>query len=116
MEFSRQEYWNGLPSPPPGDLPNPGIKPRSLSLQADALPSEPTGKPSHQFRDLLLPGWDPLNQNSPRPLTWESPREKLILAKAGKEGTGQEQFSHGRVGHPLTGRWSFKACSALLAL
>ena len=45
MEFSRQEYWSGLPSPSPGDLPNPGIEPRSPALQADALPSEPPGKP-----------------------------------------------------------------------
>ena len=37
MGFSRQEYWNGLPFPPPGDLPHPGIKPRSPALQADAL-------------------------------------------------------------------------------
>ena len=43
--FSRQEYWSGLPFPPPGDLPNPGTEPRSLSLQADALTSEPPGKP-----------------------------------------------------------------------
>ena len=41
MEFSRQEYWSGLPFPSPGDLPNPGIEPGSLALQADALPSEP---------------------------------------------------------------------------
>ena len=46
MEFSRQEHWSGLPCPPPGDLPNPGIKPRSPALQADSLPSEPPGKPS----------------------------------------------------------------------
>ena len=39
--FSRQEYWSGLPFPSPGDLPNPGIEPRSPTLQADALPSEP---------------------------------------------------------------------------
>ena len=39
--FSRQEYWSGLPFPSPGDLPNPGIKPGSPALQADALPSEP---------------------------------------------------------------------------
>ena len=45
MEFSRQEYWSGLPCPPPGDLPNPGIEPRSLALQADSLLSEPPGKP-----------------------------------------------------------------------
>ena len=41
MGFSRQEYWNGLTFPSPGDLLDPGIKPRSLALQADALTSEP---------------------------------------------------------------------------
>ena len=44
MEFSRQEYWSGLPFPFPGYLPDPGIKPGSPALQADALPSEPPGK------------------------------------------------------------------------
>ena len=43
MEFSRQEYWSGLPFPSPGDLPNPWIEPWSSALQADALPSEPPG-------------------------------------------------------------------------
>ena len=38
MGFSRQGYWSGLPFPSPGDLPNPGIEPRSPTLQADALP------------------------------------------------------------------------------
>ena len=37
MAFSRQEYWSGLPCPPPGDLPDPRIKPRSPPLQADSL-------------------------------------------------------------------------------
>ena len=41
MEFSRQEYWSGLPFPSSGDLPNPGIEPGSPSLQAEALLSEP---------------------------------------------------------------------------
>jgi len=41
MEFSRQEYWNGLPFPSPGDLPNQGIEPRPPTLQADSLFSEP---------------------------------------------------------------------------
>ena len=41
MGFSRQEYWSGLPFPSPEDLPNPGIEPGSLPLQADALTSEP---------------------------------------------------------------------------
>ena len=45
--FSRQEYWSGLPCPPPGDLPNPGIEPRSPTLQADSLPPEPSGKPKN---------------------------------------------------------------------
>ena len=44
MGFFRQEYWSGLPFPSPGDLPDPGIKPRSHALQADALPSEPPGE------------------------------------------------------------------------
>ena len=45
MGFSRQEYWSGLPFPSPGDLPDPGIEPRSPALKADALTSEPPGKP-----------------------------------------------------------------------
>ena len=44
MGFSRQECWSGWPFPSPGDLPDPGIKPGSPALQADALPSEPPGK------------------------------------------------------------------------
>ena len=49
MEFSRQEYWSGLPCPSPGDLPNPGIEPKSPTLQADSLLSEPPGK--HLYSD-----------------------------------------------------------------
>ena len=45
MGFSRQEFWSGLLFPSPGDLPNPGVKPGSPALQADALPSQPPGKP-----------------------------------------------------------------------
>ena len=45
MGFSRQEYWSGYPFPSPGDLPNPGIKPRSPTLQADSVPAKPQGKP-----------------------------------------------------------------------
>ena len=47
MEFSRQEYWSGLPFPSSGDPPDPGIEPQSPALQADTLPSEPPGKPLH---------------------------------------------------------------------
>ena len=45
MGFPRQEYWSGLPFPFPGDLPNPGIEPRSPALQVVSLPTEPPGKP-----------------------------------------------------------------------
>ena len=47
MGFPRQEYWDGLPLPPPGDPPDPGIKPASLACQVDSLP------PSHQGRPIL---------------------------------------------------------------
>ena len=53
MGFSRQEYWSGLPFPSPGDLPNPGIEPRSPTLQADALTSEPPGKPYIMWKVML---------------------------------------------------------------
>ena len=46
MGFSRQEYLSGLPCPPPGDLPDPGIEPMSPALQVDSLPTEPPGKPT----------------------------------------------------------------------
>ena len=45
MGLSKQEYWNWLPSPPPGDLPDPRIKPASPASQADSLPTEPSRKP-----------------------------------------------------------------------
>ena len=50
MEFSRQEYWSGLPFPSPGDLPEPGIEPESPALEADALPSELRRKPQCHAR------------------------------------------------------------------
>ena len=45
VEFSKQEYWSGLPFPSLGDLSDPGIEPRSPTLKVDTLPSEPPGKP-----------------------------------------------------------------------
>ena len=68
MGFSRQEYWSGLLCPPPGDLPNPGIKPRSSALQADSLPSE---KSIH-----LLSGH--INrQRTPQTISWR--RSKILV-------------------------------------
>ena len=73
MGFSRQEYWSGLSLPPPGDLPNPGIKPVShvyLHWQASSLPLAPSGKPlaEVQFSSVAqscLTLCDPMNCSTP---------------------------------------------------
>ena len=49
MGILQAGYWSGLPCPPPGDFPNPGIEPRSFALQADSLPAEPPGKPQEYW-------------------------------------------------------------------
>ena len=54
MGFSRQEYWSGFPFPSPGNLPDPGIKTGSPTLQTDFLPSKPPGKPSTVLWLLIL--------------------------------------------------------------
>ena len=54
MEFSRQEYWSGLPFPTPRDLPDPGMNPRSPTLQADSLPTVSPGKTREDCRQNLL--------------------------------------------------------------
>ena len=51
--FSKQEYWSGLPFPSPGDLPNPGIEPGFPAFQADALTSEPPGKPHPKKKKII---------------------------------------------------------------
>ena len=53
MGFPRQECWSGLPFPSLGDLPNPGVKPGSPALQADALTSEPPGSPLFNFTSVF---------------------------------------------------------------
>jgi len=55
--FSRQEYWSGLPCPFPGDLPDPGIKPTSPSLQADSLPSELPSRLLGKIGIMCCSGW-----------------------------------------------------------
>ena len=52
--FSRQEYWRGLPFPMPGDLPNPGIIPKSSALQANSLLFEPLVKPYNENTIIYL--------------------------------------------------------------
>ena len=50
MGFLRQEYWSELPSPPSGDLPDPGIKPTPPALQVNSLPAEPSGNANSDYR------------------------------------------------------------------
>ena len=57
MGFLRQEYWSGLPFPSPGNLPDPGIEPKSLTLQTDSLPSEPPVKPIKVKWALKVEHW-----------------------------------------------------------
>ena len=83
MEFSRQEYWSGLPFPPSGDLPDPGIEPQSPTLQEDSLPFEPPGKPQKQGSKLKKekkserwnPGNSTLNTNERQK---ESPEQLYV--------------------------------------
>ena len=82
--FSRQEYWSGLSSPSPGDLPDPGIKLQSPTLQADSLPSEPPGK-SKMWKSLsrvwlFVTPWTIQSMEFSRPEYWSgwpfpSPRD-----------------------------------------
>ena len=53
MGFSQQEYWSGLPCPPPGGLPNAGIQPVPPALQADSLPLSQLGSPNKAVSELI---------------------------------------------------------------
>ena len=83
MEFSRQEYWSGLPFPSPGGLPDPGIEPRSPALQANTLPSEPPGKYPHGLTALcafpLTHIGNPRHQISNHNLEWYKPSFLSLL-------------------------------------
>ena len=61
MGFPRQEYWSGLPCPPPGDLPNPGIELTSPALAVKFFTAEPTGKPINRV---------PVYESVPGTLLW----------------------------------------------
>ena len=73
MEFSKQEYWSGLPFPSPNDLPDPGIKPGSPTLQADSLPSELPEPPNTALPQARRTA--PLAWRGPtlHPCTWDAP-------------------------------------------
>ena len=62
MDFSRLEHWSGQPFPSPGDIPNPGIEPKSPVLQANSLPSEPPGKPQLVSTDSFISSTLPYKQ------------------------------------------------------
>ena len=78
MEFSRPEYWSGLPFPSPEDPPNPGIKHRSPALQADSLLAEPQGKPNEkggrkQKKNCSSPFTEEMNESmNPEVTYWKS--------------------------------------------
>ena len=95
--FSSQAYWSGLPFPSPGDLPDPGINPRSPALQADTLTSEPPGKPMGTqiitiYRELSI------NEKS-----WKTSRKDFLQLK--RQGSSQSetwysQDQYPQVDHP----------------
>ena len=66
MGLSRQECWSGLPFPSPGDLPDPGIEPGSPTLLAEALLSEPPGKPLRAIKEILTQ-WTSQVDSQPAP-------------------------------------------------
>ena len=74
MGFSRQEYWSGLPCPPPEDRPNPGIKPESSpspALQVDSLPLSHQGSPQTQYSDTNMLAYQvPLSMGFSRQEYW----------------------------------------------
>ena len=96
MGCSRQEYWSGLPSPSPGDLPDPGIEPESPMLQVNSLLSKPSGKPLNYWDSLLnnfyvasfvifrfIPHcWLPFPFLKPFSCSPPSPQDNIIVLKA----------------------------------
>ena len=98
MEFSRQEYWSGLPFPPLGVLPDPGIKPGSPTLQVHTLPSKPPGKRPHGLYSpwnspgqdtgvgslSLLQGIFPTQESN-----WGLPHCRWILYQLSHKGSGR---------------------------
>ena len=86
MGFSRQEYWSGLPFPSPGDLPDPGLEPRSPALQVDALTSEPPGVPMGRLKQLLI-----------REGRGFETREKQLTAALGQDSVSPSMDTHNSI-------------------
>ena len=82
MGFPRQEYCSGLPCPPPGDLPNPGIGPASLlHRQVDSFTTEAPGKPYSQILCLLMQETQVQSLGQEDPLEEEMATHSSILAQ-----------------------------------
>ena len=115
MEFTRQEYWSGLPFSSPGDLPDPGIKPGSPALQVDALPSQLLMKP--QYSDWLeTKGWlcwllitsPPMNQKNVHKLITHptTPFPHLIFKTFSSQPSGNSRIlSPGCMDYLLGALW-----------
>ena len=87
LGFHRQQYWSGLPFPPPGDLLNPGTEPKSPALACGVFPTAPSGKPKgHQNSETLVAvwkdGWVPMDRwiLFPPVLLQPFPLERMMLA------------------------------------
>ena len=114
MEFSRPEYWSRLPCPYPGDLPNPGIKPRSPTLQADSLQLTHKGSPRIlEGFPILSPGYLPNLEIKPgfSALQVDFPRgsdDKAWAYNAGDPGLIPEsgRFAGEGISHPLQYSWA----------
>ena len=82
MGFSRQEYWSGLPFPSPGDLPDPGIEPRTPALRADPYQLSYKGRPMQYYSDIkkdeIMPVPDTGKKLEIIKLHEESEREKQV--------------------------------------
>ena len=109
IEFSRQEYWRGLPCPPPGDLPDPGIESWLPTLQADFLLSEPLGKP------------DTVNYyaiNSYFRVAYGRPEEEEVASGWGDQGSGGPELTdvHLALSHKFNSISCFQSQSVGLKL
>ena len=105
MRFSRPEYWSGYPFPSPGDLPNPGIEPRSPALQVGSLPAEPQGKPLKKKiilciyfgcagSSLLLGPFSSCGEQGPLWLWCAGLSWWLLLWNPGSRACGLQQLQH----------------------
>ena len=123
MEFSRQEYWSGLPFSSPGDLPNPGIESKSHPLQVDSLPIEPhleqevRSAVRNEVNSSQIKGWGFRQRNCIRfygeSSTGLGPKEKDNLDRHRRRGGGREVSGEAALdcGEPASGPTSKEGLS-----